>query len=145
MIGQRLRNGALLVGVPVAMGLMLWGAFHASNEVLFHGFAVSCSDGNPEFDPDYCGITWRAGAPHLIAVGVGLALLLVAVWNLAFTRIVLYVTGSFAVALALFLLWVSTWDPVNPAYPEPGGPQYLLLGSGVCVVALAVILRKQGP
>ncbi len=64
-------------------------------------------------------------------------------WNLAFTRIVLYVTGSFAAAIALFLLWVGTWDPVNPKYPEPGGPQYLLLACGVCGVALAVKLRKR--
>jgi hypothetical protein len=41
-------------------------------------------------------------------------------------------------------LWIGTWDPVTPAYPEPAGPQLVLLTAGAAAVLLALTLKRRG-
>lgn len=128
--------------------VVLWSAFMAANAILLHGFAVNCSDGHPEFDPAICGVTWQPGLPYLLVGILCLLTLVVSVWQRAFTRGVLMTAGLMGASLALFLLWMTTWAPVNPAHPEPASPQLVLLTVSVAAVLLAVAfppLRTQAP
>jgi len=118
--------------------VVLWCAFMAANAILLHGFAVNCSDGHPEFDPAICGVTWQPGLPYLLVGMLGLLTLVASVWQRAFTRGVLMTAGLASASLALFLLWMTTWEPVNPSHPEPAGPQLVLLTVGAAAVLLAV-------
>lgn len=73
---------ALTVGIATSGGILLWAGLRASNEILFHGFAPTCSDGNPEFDDRYCGVTWGPGLPYLAVAGLALAIAVGAIWLL---------------------------------------------------------------
>lgn len=118
--------------------VVLWCAFMAANAILLHGFAVNCSDGHPEFDPAICGVTWQPGLPYLLVGMLGLLTLVASAWQRAFTRGVLMTAGLTSASLAFWLLWMTTWEPVNPSHPEPAGPQLVLLTVGVAAVLLAV-------
>jgi hypothetical protein len=136
IIRAHARRGGLLaariLGVVVGAATFLLSAMRAYDEVLFHGFGNNCSDGNPEYDPAICGITWQPGFPYLALAAAGFALVLVSGWSRTLTRRTLLVAGVLIVVQAVFLLWADTWDPVNPA--EPAGPQVVLLGLGVVLL-----------
>jgi hypothetical protein len=142
---DRLLLTARALGVVTGAALALWGAPMALDEVVFHGFSPNCSDGNPSYDPRYCGVTWRPGFPALATAVIGLLLLAVSVWRRRFTGRLLVAAGVSTALVALFLLWTQTWVPVTPAFPEPGAPQYaqLVLGVLTAVAGLAV-LRPRG-
>lgn len=140
-----MRNSLRVFGALLGSVLLLWGAFMASNEVLFHDFGNICADGNPEFDPAVCGITWTPGIPFVLAGFVGLALLAISGWNRTFTRLLLGVAGGFGILLALFLLWTDSWVPVNPRFPEPAGPQVILLCLGLLAIVVAIRLGRAQP
>ena len=56
--------------------------FLAANEIVFHGFAPICSDGNPEADERYCGVTWGPGLPYLVVAGLALVVAVGCIWLL---------------------------------------------------------------
>ncbi|MFO6453620.1 MULTISPECIES: hypothetical protein [unclassified Aeromicrobium] len=126
-----------------AVLLVLWSAVHGLDAVLFHGFSVMCSDGSPDFDPEVCGITWTPGLRHLVAGALGLLMLCACVGRMWFCRTLLLTTGVLACLLAVFLLWITTWQPVNPLHPEPPGPQVILLGVGLMAVLVGSVPWRQ--
>lgn len=123
MTWRLLRVAGALLGVALVVG----GGFLALNQVLLHGLAVNCSDGHPEYDPVYCGVTWTPGLPYVAASVIGLAVALLAVWHRTVTGVVLVVAGIAVALVALVLVAGWTWFPANPDHPEPVGPQLVLM------------------
>lgn len=140
---SKLETTARVAGSSIGVVLALWGAWVAANEVLLHGFSPNCSDGHPEYDRAVCGVTWEPGFPFLAVAAFGLVLLAVSVGRRSFTRLLLLLVGAPAALVAVFLLWTGTWDPVTPAYPEPAGPQLVLLTAGVAAMVAALVLRRR--
>jgi hypothetical protein len=63
-----------VIGTTCGAALALVGLGVWLNEVIFHGFPFSCSDGHPDYDPEVCGPTWGAGIPSLAVAALGVVL-----------------------------------------------------------------------
>ncbi len=128
----------------VGPAVVLLAGLVTLNEVVFHGFGMICSDGSPEYDPDVCGVTWGAGVPAMLVGAGGAAAMMLAAWSRTFTAWALVVLGAVVVLVAVLLLWALTWAPTDPRFPEPAGPQLVLLAAGLAMVASGLVVRRAG-
>jgi len=69
------------LAIAAAAGTLAWGVVHTVREMFFHGFAVICSDGYPEYDARYCELPGGPSSAHVGAAVLVVAIALVARWG----------------------------------------------------------------
>ena len=82
MTRTRLRIAAY-VAAAAAVAVLVWGGVHTIREIMFHGFAPICSDGQPEYDARYCEL---AGGPSFLQLAAAVVVGTLALGSLWLVR-----------------------------------------------------------